>query len=108
MLTEVIAGLPVLRVPLTRQLRRVLGLRRKDTTIKSDSVPSYPLGTIGNISSRGRRQDPDLEGESVEDLIVSNPGIKVTSGFSTQVTDMEKSSQEPAQQYPSWKVGGVE
>lgn len=93
-LTEVIVGLPVLRVPLTRQLRLVLGFRRNVTTVKSDSTPSYPLGTIGNISSRGRRQDPDLEGDSVEDLIGNNPGIKVTTGFSTRVTDMEKSRQE--------------
>ncbi|KAB5513511.1 integral membrane protein [Coniochaeta sp. 2T2.1] len=92
------ACLPVLKVPLTRQLRVFLGLRRKGTT-KSDTVPSYPLGTIGNISSRGRRPDSELEGDSVEDLIVNSPGgIKVTSGFSTRVTDMD--------QYPSWKVGG--
>jgi hypothetical protein len=85
-LTEFAAGLPVLRVPLTRQLRSLLGLRRKGTTVKSDSVPSYSLGTIGNISSRGRRQDLNLKGDSVEDLILNNAGgIKVTTGFSIRV-----------------------
>lgn len=111
LLTKFATGLPVLRVPLTRQLRSLLGLR-KVTTVNSESTPTYALGTIGNISSRGRHQDPELDGDSVEDLIVnSQGGIKVTSVFSAQVTvtDMEKSRQEspdPAQQYPSWKVGG--
>jgi hypothetical protein len=109
----VVAGLPVLRVPLTRQLRKVLGLRTKDTTNKSSSAPSYALGTIGNISSRGqRRTNTDLEGDSVEDLIVdNNKGILVKSEFNTRVTDLGKTGHEPtvevtSKQYPSWKVGG--
>jgi hypothetical protein len=95
-------------VPLTRQLRRILGLSRKGTTVKSESTPTYPLGTIGNISSRGQqRLDSDVEGDSVEDLIVSSKGgIKVTSGFSMRVTDVEKARHDPATQTPSWKVGG--
>lgn len=107
MLTPAPPGLPVLRVPLTQQFRRILGLQRKETTIKSDSAHVYGLGTIGQINSRKRNTDPDVEGDSVEELIVDNRGIKMTRGFSVKRTSREEKEPKEAagRQYPAWKVG---
>lgn len=106
-LINAITGLPVLRVPLTQSFRRMLGLSHKATTIQSESGRTYGLGTIGQINSRRRTEGPDAEGDSVEDLIVDNSGIKMTRGFSVQMTsrDEKEKREVPGRQYPTWKVG---
>lgn len=105
-LTNAFTGLPVLRVPLTQSFRRMLGLSHKATTIQSESGRTYGLGTIGQINSRRRTEGPDAEGDSVEDLIVDNSGIKMTRGFSVQMTsrDEKEKREVPGRQYPTWKV----
>jgi hypothetical protein len=102
-----VPGLPVLRVPLTKSLRKFFGLRNKTTTAGSKSAPSFALGTIGQISSTGRSKNvSDVEGDSVEDLIVDDRGIQVTRGFSTNATETGKkeSYDVTVRQYPNWRV----
>lgn len=96
----------MLRVPLSKSVRSLLGLSKKETTIHSESAHTYGLGTIGQINSRMRNTPTDIEGDSVEELIVANGGIKFTRGFSVQSTNEGEHEQKeaPGQQYPTWKV----
>jgi hypothetical protein len=117
-------------VPLTKSLRRFLGLRSKTTTNGSKTAPSFALGTIGQISSPGRSKNvSDAEGDSVEDLIMDQRhgggggGIQVTKAFSSSNASHDQQQQQQQQQaaggsgqakeqpygvtvrqYPAWQV----
>ena len=90
----VITGLPIVRVPLATQFRRFLGLPTKDA---SHSGNSAPYGTVTHVSSRHRSR-PDVEGDSVEELIYGNEGIKMTTTFSTHVSAKDRQEQDQQQQ----------
>ena len=78
-------------MPLATQFRRLVGLPTKDA---SHSGNSAPYGTVTHVSSSRHRSRPeDVEGDSVEELIYGNEGIKMTTTFSTHVSAKDQQEQ---------------
>ncbi|KAL7793847.1 hypothetical protein V8C37DRAFT_401700 [Trichoderma ceciliae] len=89
------ACLPIVWVPLTRQILRILGLGGEDTTAASKSGKVYALGSHGQVSSaRARASRHDAEGDSVEELMFDGQGIKMTRRFSAHVVPEDSDQKE--------------
>lgn len=97
---RVAAGLPIVWVPLTRQLLRWLGLGGEDTTVTSKSA--YALGSHNHVSSaRARTSRRDAEGDSVEELMFD--GIKMTRRFSAHVTEEDRGQKDASPDDRPWE-----
>ncbi|KAL6862266.1 hypothetical protein J3F83DRAFT_745619 [Trichoderma novae-zelandiae] len=94
------ACLPIVWVPITRQILRFLGFGEEDTTVTSKSGQTYALGSHGLVSSaRARTSRRDAEGDSVEELM--SDGIKMTRRFSAHVVREDQDQKEaPADDRP--------
>ncbi|ETR99789.1 hypothetical protein M419DRAFT_85523 [Trichoderma reesei RUT C-30] len=87
------ACLPIVWVPITRQILRLFGLGREETAATSKSGQTYSLGSHGLVSSaRGRTSPRDAEGDSVEELMFH--GIKMTRRFSAHVVREDQGQNE--------------
>ncbi|KAL7931949.1 hypothetical protein V8C35DRAFT_308954 [Trichoderma chlorosporum] len=94
--------LPIVWVPITRQMLRWLGLGGEDTTVTAKSGQAYALGSHGHASSaRARQSRRDEEGDSVEELMFD--GIKMTRRFSAHVTAEEGDRKEPHVEECPWE-----
>ncbi|PNP57416.1 hypothetical protein THARTR1_02413 [Trichoderma harzianum] len=98
------ACLPIVWVPLTRQLLRWLGLGGEETTVTSKSGQAYALGSHNHVSSaRARTSRRDAEGDSVEELMFD--GIKMTRRFSAHVIEEDQNRKDtPTDERPWEKV----
>lgn len=97
---RVSAGLPIVWVPLTRQLLRWLGLGGEDTTVTSKSA--YALGSHNHASSaRARTSRRDVEGDSVEELMFD--GIKMTRRFSAHVVEEDRGQKDASPDDRPWE-----
>ncbi|OTA05248.1 PTH11-like G-protein-coupled receptor [Trichoderma parareesei] len=89
----VCACLPIVWVPITRQILRLFGVGREDTAATGKSGQTYSLGSHGLVSSaRGRTSPRDAEGDSVEELMFH--GIKMTRRFSAHVVREDQGQNE--------------
>ncbi|KAH0489846.1 hypothetical protein TgHK011_001339 [Trichoderma gracile] len=88
------ACLPIVWVPITRQILRLFGLGKEEPTATSKSAQTYSLGSHGLASSaQGRRsRRDDAEGDSVEELMFD--GIKMTRRFSAHVVREDQCQKE--------------
>ncbi|KAH8901437.1 hypothetical protein GQ53DRAFT_775991 [Thozetella sp. PMI_491] len=81
------ACLPVLRVPLSKPIRKMLGLGSKGSANKSQ--PSHVYNSVLSTSASRGPAVSGAKGDSVEELI-NNEGIRMTTVFVAQVGDAEK------------------
>ncbi|KAM0254863.1 hypothetical protein ACHAQJ_006355 [Trichoderma viride] len=100
------ACLPIVWLPLTRQMLRILGLGGEDTTVTGKSGQAYALGSHGHVSSaRARASRRDAEGDSVEELMFDGHGIKMTRRFSAHVAseDRDRNQKEASASERPWE-----
>jgi hypothetical protein len=71
-------------VPITKSIRKALGIARKDTTGTGNVSHDYANGS-SNINTRVRASRQDPAGDSVEELIIESNAIKMTRTFNTHV-----------------------
>ncbi|KAJ4859624.1 hypothetical protein T069G_04612 [Trichoderma breve] len=94
------ACLPIVWVPLTRQVLRWLGLGGEETTVTSKSA--YALGSHNHVSSaRARTSRRDAEGDSVEELMFD--GIKMTRRFSAHVVEEDRGQKDASPDDRPWE-----
>ncbi|EFX01699.1 integral membrane protein [Grosmannia clavigera kw1407] len=81
------ACLPILRLPLSKSLRQILGLSVKGSTNRSKPTDAYVLHSVGNdVRSGLASSKTNNENDSVRELIFDKHGINVTRDFSTKIT----------------------